>query len=239
MTDTWFSFDLPPFDRLTPSQREEVRAALDLGFYPKDSVILGGDEVAEVLHVVYQGTVVERHGADTVAQYGPHDSFDLKALFDANDANAFLAAQDTLCHLVPRALVLDLGRRHLRHRRHHRVEVRAGELHHVLPSDEDPVHALDEVRRDRDRLDVGRLRDLLARELLDAVAHGEDGHQRAHAHDHAERGEDRAEGIRAQRQQPDAQGFGADHRLEGSNRRCALYRRLAGKVSAGSRPATS
>ena len=55
MTDTWFSFDLPPFDRLTPSQREEVRAALDLGFYPKDSVILGGDEVAEVLDLLQHG----------------------------------------------------------------------------------------------------------------------------------------------------------------------------------------
>jgi len=111
VSETWFSFDLPPFDRLTPSQREEVLAGLDLGFYPRDSVIIGGGEVADVLHVVIMGTVVERHGADLVAQYGPHDSFDLKALFDSADTHTFLAAEDTLCHLLPRALVFDLGRR--------------------------------------------------------------------------------------------------------------------------------
>ncbi|MBI1209088.1 MAG: CBS domain-containing protein [Azospirillum sp.] len=110
MLETAFSFAIPPFDRLTPAQQDSLRAALDLGFYPKDATILPDRDATECLFVILSGSVVERRGANPVAYYGPRDCFDTKALFGTREPNTFIAAEDTICHLVPRAVITDLAR---------------------------------------------------------------------------------------------------------------------------------
>ncbi|AIB10621.1 hypothetical protein ABAZ39_01020 [Azospirillum argentinense] len=104
-----FDFSVPPFDRLTPEQRQRLAAALDLGVYARDGVILSRDEPADCLFVVRQGLVHERRGGEVVAVYGAHDSFDLQALFSDGQARSFVAAEDTLCDLVPRPILLELA----------------------------------------------------------------------------------------------------------------------------------
>ncbi|CAK0779162.1 CBS domain-containing protein [uncultured Gammaproteobacteria bacterium] len=105
-----FSFAIPPFDRLTPAQAEKVLASLDLGYFPKGAVVMRGAEATESLYVVLKGSVHERHENAALAIYGPRDSFDAKALFGATDANTFVAAEDTICHLVPRQTLVELAR---------------------------------------------------------------------------------------------------------------------------------
>lgn len=103
-----FDFSVSPFDRLTPEQRQRLVAALDLGVYVRDGVILSRDEPADCLFVVRQGLVHERRGGEVVAVHGAHDSFDLQALFSDGQARSFVAAEDTLCDLVPRPILLEL-----------------------------------------------------------------------------------------------------------------------------------
>ncbi|WP_286192332.1 putative nucleotidyltransferase substrate binding domain-containing protein [Roseomonas genomospecies 6] len=105
-----FDFSVPPFDRLTPEQRQRLGAALDLGVYPRDSVILSRGEPADCLFVVRQGLVHERRGGEVVAVHGAHDGFDLQLLFSDGQPRSFVAAEDTLCDLVPRPVLLELAR---------------------------------------------------------------------------------------------------------------------------------
>ena len=105
-----FDFTVPPFDRLTPEQRLRLGAALDLGVYPRDSVILSRGELADCLFVVRQGLVHECRGGEVVAVHGAHDSFDLQLLFSDGQPRSFVAAEDTLCDLVPRPVLLELAR---------------------------------------------------------------------------------------------------------------------------------
>ncbi|MDQ2106271.1 putative nucleotidyltransferase substrate binding domain-containing protein [Azospirillum isscasi] len=105
-----FDFSVPPFDRLTPEQQQRLAASLDLGVYVRDSVILNRDGAADCLFVVRQGLVHERRGGEVVAVHGAHDSFDLQALFSGGQARSFVAAEDTLCDLVPRPVLLELAR---------------------------------------------------------------------------------------------------------------------------------
>ncbi len=105
-----FDFSVPPFDRLTPEQQQRLAATLDLGVYVRDSVILSRDEPADCLFVVRQGLVHERRGGEVVAVHGAHDSFDLQALFSDGQARSFVAAEDSLCDLVPRPVLLELAR---------------------------------------------------------------------------------------------------------------------------------
>src|SRR5215813_11122293 len=79
----------PPFDRLDSQEIEQLRAA----------------------HVIIKGSVEERDGEELDAVLGPKESFDARALVHGAAGAAFVAAEETLCYLAPKPLILDLIRR--------------------------------------------------------------------------------------------------------------------------------
>lgn len=109
-----FDFAVPPFDRLAPAEQTRLVDSLDIGLYGKDSVILKPGERADCLYVVMRGLVQERRGGDVGAVHGPQDSFGLQALFGDDAAggpsHGYVAAEDTICHLVPRQALVELAR---------------------------------------------------------------------------------------------------------------------------------
>ncbi|WP_448190235.1 DUF294 nucleotidyltransferase-like domain-containing protein [Azospirillum sp. sgz301742] len=105
-----FDFTVPPFDRLTPDEQKMFADSLDLGVYPKDSVVLGRDEPADCLFIVMKGLVQERHHGETLGAFGPGDAFDLRALFGRGQSHSFVAVEDTVCHLLPRPVLVELAR---------------------------------------------------------------------------------------------------------------------------------
>lgn len=107
------SFDSrnPPFDRLTHDEITQLRAALDIGYFRPSEVIVESGAAAEVLHVIIKGSVEERDGEAIEARLGPKDTFDARAVVHGAAGSLFVAAEETLCYLVPRPLVLDLVKR--------------------------------------------------------------------------------------------------------------------------------
>ena len=97
-----------PFDRLTIAERERTRAALDVAYFRPLQTIIARDGETEGLFVVIKGCVEERDGGETIALRGPGDWFDSRALVQGRGANAFVAREETLCHLLPRAAALRL-----------------------------------------------------------------------------------------------------------------------------------
>jgi CBS domain-containing protein len=98
----------PPFDRLTPQQLETLRRALDIGYYrPGETIIVQG-AAADSLRIVIKGVVEERAADELIALLGPKNSFDSHALVQGQASHAFVAREETLCHLLPRAVALDL-----------------------------------------------------------------------------------------------------------------------------------
>ncbi|MGD0185082.1 MAG: putative nucleotidyltransferase substrate binding domain-containing protein [Roseiarcus sp.] len=110
------SFDATnaPFDRLTPSEVDAVRAALDIGYFRRGETIIARDSKPASLFVVIKGCVEERDGGELVALRGPGDCFDSRALVQGGGSNAFLAREETLCNLLPRNLTLRLINRNAR-----------------------------------------------------------------------------------------------------------------------------
>src|SRR3954469_3348380 len=103
-----FDASNPPFDRLTQQEIGELRAALDIAYLrPGEAVLIPGQK-AESLHVIIKGSVEVRDGGTLNALLGPKDSFDSRALVHGAAGEDFIAAEETLCYLVPRALVLNL-----------------------------------------------------------------------------------------------------------------------------------
>lgn len=105
-----FCFDLPPFDRLRNSERERLGAGADLGYYPKDTVILHRLAPVDGLYVIARGQVQERRGRDVIMAYGVGDVFAVAALVEADASSTFVAVDETFCHIIPKPLFADLLR---------------------------------------------------------------------------------------------------------------------------------
>jgi CBS domain-containing protein len=103
-----FDAQNPPFDRLPPQDIEILRRALDIGYFRPNEAILAEGAATEALYVVIKGAVEERDGDELVALLGPKDSFDSRALVQGRGVHGFFAREETLCYLLPRAVVLDL-----------------------------------------------------------------------------------------------------------------------------------
>jgi CBS domain-containing protein len=104
----------PPFDRLEPQEIEALRAALDIVYWRPGETVISQGAAAESLFVVIKGTIEERDGDELVALLGPNDSFDSRALVQGVAAHAFVAREETLAYVLPRAAALDLIQRNPR-----------------------------------------------------------------------------------------------------------------------------
>jgi CBS domain-containing protein len=103
-----------PFDRLTPGEIEAARAALDIAYFRQGETIIARGGAPESLFIVIKGCVEERDGDELIALRGPGDAFDSRAVVEGRGANAFIAREETLCNLLPRALTLRLINRNPR-----------------------------------------------------------------------------------------------------------------------------
>ena len=97
-----------PFDRLSGEEIDVVRGALDIAYYRPNETIIAPGGAPESLFVVIKGAVEERDGDDLVALRGPGDMFDSRALVQGRSSNAFVAREEALCNLLPRAVTLRL-----------------------------------------------------------------------------------------------------------------------------------
>jgi CBS domain-containing protein len=98
----------PPFDRLAHHEVEALRAALDIGYFaPGETVVAAGRE-SNHLHVLIKGAIEVRHAGALQAVLGPKDIFDPRAVVHGAAGEDFIAAEETLCHLIPRGVIADL-----------------------------------------------------------------------------------------------------------------------------------
>jgi CBS domain-containing protein len=98
----------PPFDRLSQQEVEELQAALDIGYFRPGETVLARGGASDALHVVIKGSVEARDGGVLNAVLGPKDSFDSRALVHGAAGEDFTAAEETLCFLLPKPVVLGL-----------------------------------------------------------------------------------------------------------------------------------
>lgn len=108
---TPFNFSHAPFDCLSPSERQRLAERVDIAYFPKHCCLHEAGSVVDTLYVVIKGMISEHGEGETLAYYGPQDSFDSRAMLGGYAQNRLLAIEDTLVFCLPRELVLDLTRR--------------------------------------------------------------------------------------------------------------------------------
>ena len=97
-----------PFDRLTPDEIEILRGSLDVAYFRPNETIIAEGAAPEGLYIVINGCVEERAQGELMGLLGPKDFFDSRALVQGAGVSAFIAREETLCSLAPRADLLRL-----------------------------------------------------------------------------------------------------------------------------------
>lgn len=105
-----FNMSSPPFDRLSDSQQTELRSALDVAYYRDKDTILKAGSHAEHLFIIIKGSVEERDSEqkEVFAHYTYDDMFDVRALLSDTIKHNYIALEDTLVYLLPKAVFLSL-----------------------------------------------------------------------------------------------------------------------------------
>ena len=96
------------FDRLTPDEIEILRGSLDVAYFRPNETIIAEGAAPEGLYIVIKGCVEERAQGELMGLLGPKDFFDSRALVQGAGVSAFIAREETLCSLAPRADLLRL-----------------------------------------------------------------------------------------------------------------------------------
>lgn len=103
-----FNFTASPFDCLTQEQQRLVRDHVDLVYFQAGETVLEVGAAPDHLYVVIQGHVIERDGDETVARFGPDDSFDGRALVAGKASHRFVAEEEVVAYALARQTVKDL-----------------------------------------------------------------------------------------------------------------------------------
>ncbi len=103
-----FDFDASPFDCLSQAEQALVRSSVDVAYFPKGSVLLDVGAAPTHLFVILKGHVRQFDGEEIVAAYGPHDSFDGRALVAGKSSSRFVAAEEVVAYELARQTVKDL-----------------------------------------------------------------------------------------------------------------------------------
>ena len=103
-----FNFSNAPFDCLSPQERRQVQDTLDIGYYPKDAVILNPDMPATHVHVVIKGHVQHTESGEVVSVYGPEDFFAARAAMAGRTTSVLTALDEVITYQLPQATLRDL-----------------------------------------------------------------------------------------------------------------------------------
>jgi len=103
-----FDTQNPPFDRLSQAEAGELKAAIDIGYFAPGEVIVTKGQASGFLHTIIKGAVEARDGETVEARLGPKESFDARAVVHGSAGESYVAAEETLCTLAPREVILKL-----------------------------------------------------------------------------------------------------------------------------------
>ncbi len=97
-----------PFDQLGDMELEQVMGAMDIAYYPKETVLIAPSLETAALYIIIKGTVNELIDEDLHNVYGEGDSFDANALIYNKTESRFIVQEDLICYELPKEAFLNL-----------------------------------------------------------------------------------------------------------------------------------
>ncbi len=110
---TSFKMENMPFSLLDAKERALLSASLDIGYYQAGEVLLAAGDVPEGVFIIFKGRVSESDAREDVpdhvfVHYTNEDYFGAWSALRGKAIHNFIAEEETICHILPTKILLDL-----------------------------------------------------------------------------------------------------------------------------------
>ena len=105
-----FIASIPPFDRLSDDERGLFARSMDIAYYHEGDRLIWAGIRPQYLFLIIKGVVHERDEKGLHSVYSNEDIFDAVTLLEGPSDHDFVAAEEVICYLLPRALFVDFAR---------------------------------------------------------------------------------------------------------------------------------
>ncbi|MBN0986820.1 DUF294 nucleotidyltransferase-like domain-containing protein [Amphritea pacifica] len=110
-----FKIENMPFSLLSEKEQDTLRSSLDIGYYQAGETIIAAGSVPEGVYVILKGRVAEsdlpeENGAQQhlYVHYTNEDYFGGWSAIRGKAIHNFIAVEETICHILPTRVLLDL-----------------------------------------------------------------------------------------------------------------------------------
>lgn len=97
-----------PFDKLTQFELDLCQKNIDIGYYPKDTIIISPSQISDTFYIIIKGEVNEYNDEELTTVYHTNDSFDADSLMYGKTSSTFKVAQDLICYELNKKTFLKL-----------------------------------------------------------------------------------------------------------------------------------
>ncbi|MEA1915294.1 MAG: putative nucleotidyltransferase substrate binding domain-containing protein [Campylobacterota bacterium] len=103
-----FIQSIHPFEELNSEQITQCQKAMNIGYYPKDTVLISSSHIADHFFIIIKGEVNEYNDDELTAVYHPQDSFDADSLMYGKTNSTFKVSEDLICYELDKKTFLHL-----------------------------------------------------------------------------------------------------------------------------------
>jgi len=114
-----FKMENMPFSLLDEQEQNQLRASLDIGYYQTGETLLAAGDVPEGVYVILKGQVGESDVVESddeesrhehvFVHYTNEDYFGAWSAIRGKAIHNFIAEEETICHILPTKVLLDLS----------------------------------------------------------------------------------------------------------------------------------
>ena len=97
-----------PFDKLDTRQLELCQKHMNIGYYPKETIIISPTNIPKTFFVIIKGEVNEYNNEELSTVYHENDSLDADSLMYDKTSSTFKVTEDLICYELDKKIFLKL-----------------------------------------------------------------------------------------------------------------------------------
>ncbi len=97
-----------PFDKLTELELDLCQKNINIGYYPKDTIVISPTNISSHFYIIIKGEVNEYNNEELTSVYHPDDSFDADSLMYGKTNSTFKVVEDLICYELDKKIFLKL-----------------------------------------------------------------------------------------------------------------------------------
>jgi len=103
-----FLQSIHPFDSLSDRELEWVLGAMDIAYYPKDTILFDANKDPENISIIIKGRVESSDKEGNVEYFGALDTIGACEILQRSNERVYRVIEELLCYEIPKSLFLEL-----------------------------------------------------------------------------------------------------------------------------------